>query len=110
VLNLPFRPELTGAEIQTRGEVRYCRPGVGLGVEFVGIADSAVRAILAEIESPAAPNLQAPGQRGNANPFTAGPESKNRFRNGKLLTFFNVGNRSFDEHSHALHFFLYCCA
>ena len=51
VLNLRFRLELTGAEVQTRGEVRYCLPGVGVGVEFIGIPDSATRAILAEIES-----------------------------------------------------------
>lgn len=53
VLNLRFRLELTGAEVQTRGEVRYCLPGVGVGVgvEFIRMPDSAVRAILAEIES-----------------------------------------------------------
>jgi hypothetical protein len=51
VLDLRFRLEFTGAEIQTRGEVRYCLPGVGVGVEFIGIPESAIRAILAEIES-----------------------------------------------------------
>jgi hypothetical protein len=51
VLNLRFRLELTGAEVQTRGEVRYCLPGVGAGVEFIRMPDSAIRAILAEIES-----------------------------------------------------------
>ncbi len=30
-LNLRFHLELTGAEVQTRGEVRYCLPGVGVG-------------------------------------------------------------------------------
>lgn len=49
VLDLRFRLEFTGAEVQTRGEVRYCLPGVG--VEFIGIPESAIRAILAEIES-----------------------------------------------------------
>jgi PilZ domain len=51
VLDVRFRLERTGAEIQTRGEVRYCLPGVGVGVEFIGIPDSAIRAILAEIQS-----------------------------------------------------------
>ncbi|MGA7852713.1 MAG: PilZ domain-containing protein [Candidatus Acidiferrales bacterium] len=51
VLDLRFRLEYTGAEVQTRGEVRYCLPGVGVGVEFIGIPESALRAILAEIRS-----------------------------------------------------------
>jgi hypothetical protein len=37
VLNLRFRLCLTGAEIQTRCEVRYCEPGIGVGVEFFGL-------------------------------------------------------------------------
>jgi hypothetical protein len=51
VLDLRFRLEYTGAEVQTRGEVRYCLPGAGVGVEFIGIPESALRAILAEIRS-----------------------------------------------------------
>jgi PilZ domain len=51
VLDLRFRLENTGADVQTRGEVRYCVPGVGVGVEFVGAADTVTNAILAEIES-----------------------------------------------------------
>ncbi len=51
VLDLRFRLEYTGAEVQTRGEVRYCLPGVGVGVEFIGIPESALRAILQEIRS-----------------------------------------------------------
>ena len=50
VLNLWFRLELTGREVRTRAEVRYCVPGVGVGVEFVGIQTQAVSAILAEIK------------------------------------------------------------
>ncbi len=34
VLNLRFRLALTGAEIRARCEVRYCLPGIGVGVEF----------------------------------------------------------------------------
>jgi PilZ domain len=50
VLNLRFRLTLTGAEIQTRCEVRYCLPGVGVGVEFVGISPKSVREIERETE------------------------------------------------------------
>jgi PilZ domain len=65
VLNLRFRLELTGAEVRTRGEVRYCLPGVGIGVEFIGIPDSATRAILAEIES--ADRVKAANSRATRN-------------------------------------------
>jgi len=50
VLNLRFRLALTGAEIRTRCEVRYCLPGVGVGVEFIGISPEAVRDIEHEIK------------------------------------------------------------
>jgi hypothetical protein len=50
VLILKFRLTFTGAEIRTRGEVRYCLSGVGVGVEFVGISPQAVRKIKKEIE------------------------------------------------------------
>jgi hypothetical protein len=50
VLNLQFRLDLTGAEIHTRGEVRYFLPGVGVGVEFVDISQQAIRTIEREIK------------------------------------------------------------
>jgi hypothetical protein len=50
VLNLKFRLALSRVEIQTRCEVRYCLPHVGVGVEFVGISPEAVRAIEKEVE------------------------------------------------------------
>jgi hypothetical protein len=50
VLNLSFRLALSGAEIQTRCEVRYRQPGVGVGVEFIGISPDATRQIETEIE------------------------------------------------------------
>ena len=50
VLNLRFRLALTGVEIRTRGEVRYCLPGVGVGVEFVGLSREAVRQIEKEVK------------------------------------------------------------
>ena len=49
VLNVRFRLGQTGAEINTRAEVRYCLPGVGVGIEFVDISEEAVRAIEDEI-------------------------------------------------------------
>jgi PilZ domain len=45
VLNVSFRLALSGVEIRTRAEVRYCLPGVGVGVEFVEISSQAARAI-----------------------------------------------------------------
>lgn len=50
VLNLRFRLALSGAEIRTRCEVRYCLPGVGVGVEFIGISPEAVRQIEQEVK------------------------------------------------------------
>ena len=55
VLNLRFRLALTGAEINTRCEVRYCLPGVGVGVEFIGISAEAVRKIEREVQLCGAP-------------------------------------------------------
>ncbi len=50
VLILKFRLALSGAQITTRCEVRYCLPGVGVGVEFIGIGPEAVRDIENEIK------------------------------------------------------------
>jgi PilZ domain-containing protein len=49
VLNLRFRLALSGAEIEARGEVRYCLKGVGVGVEFIALPLEAARAIEQEI-------------------------------------------------------------
>jgi hypothetical protein len=49
VLNLSFRLALSGAQIRTRCEVRYCQPGIGVGVEFIGITPEATRQIETEI-------------------------------------------------------------
>lgn len=49
VLNLRFRLALTNAEVRTRCEVRYCLPGVGVGVEFAGISQEASQAIAREL-------------------------------------------------------------
>jgi hypothetical protein len=50
VLNLRFRLAISEVEIRTRSEVRYCLPGVGVGVEFVGISPDAVRKIEREVQ------------------------------------------------------------
>ena len=50
VMNLKFLLSLSGVEIQTRCEVRYCLKGVGIGVEFVGISPDALEEIEREIE------------------------------------------------------------
>ncbi len=50
VLNLQFRMAVTNAVVQTRCEVRYCLPGVGVGVEFIGIAPEAKKDIERELK------------------------------------------------------------
>lgn len=50
VLNLHFCLDLSGVEVQARGEVRYCIPSVGIGVEFIAMEPKAIRAIEKEIE------------------------------------------------------------
>jgi hypothetical protein len=49
VVNLRFRLTRSDVEVQTRCEVRYCLPGVGIGVEFIGLEIEAVRAIEEEL-------------------------------------------------------------
>jgi hypothetical protein len=51
IVILRFRLTRSNLEVQTRGEVRYCLPGIGIGVEFVGIGLEAVRAIEKEIRA-----------------------------------------------------------
>jgi hypothetical protein len=49
VVNLRFRLTRSNVEVQTRAEVRYCLPGIGIGVEFVGLGAESVRAIEKEL-------------------------------------------------------------
>ena len=49
VVNLRFCLTHSNLKVQTRGEVRYCLPGIGVGVEFVGLGAEAVRAIEQEL-------------------------------------------------------------
>ena len=49
IVNLRFRLSPSSVEVRTRGEVRYCLPGIGIGVEFVGMPPEIVRAIEREL-------------------------------------------------------------
>jgi hypothetical protein len=49
VLNLKFRLAVTGVEVRTRCEVRYCHPGIGIGVEFIGLSPEATGDIQREL-------------------------------------------------------------
>lgn len=48
-LKLSFRLSRSNHRVETRCEVRYCVPGLGVGVEFIGIAPTDQRAIGDEI-------------------------------------------------------------
>jgi hypothetical protein len=50
VLKLRFRLTRSCVEIFARGEVRYCLPGVGIGVQFLELASEAARAIEKEVQ------------------------------------------------------------
>jgi len=51
IVNLRFRLTQSNFEVQTRGEVRYCLPGIGIGVEFVGLGAEASQAIEKEVSA-----------------------------------------------------------
>ena len=50
VLKMAFRLTRVDVKICVRGEVRYCMPGVGVGVEFLELSKDAQAAIEKEIE------------------------------------------------------------
>jgi hypothetical protein len=50
LLTLRFDLLRTGVIVQAVGEVRYCLPGVGVGVQFVELAPSSRAAIEKELE------------------------------------------------------------
>lgn len=49
VMKLRFRLNRSGVEVHARAEVRYCLPGVGIGVEFIGLELEYVQAIEEEV-------------------------------------------------------------
>ena len=50
VLTVKFGLGLSGEEIEARTEVRYCSPGIGVGVEFTDISPESAAAIQREID------------------------------------------------------------
>jgi len=59
VLNLNFRLAASGVEVRTRCEVRYCHPGIGIGVEFIGLSPEAAGAIERELTLSLQPSPRA---------------------------------------------------
>ena len=51
IISLRFRLTRSKVEVQTRAEVRYCLPGIGIGVEFVGLGSESVHAIEKELKA-----------------------------------------------------------
>jgi hypothetical protein len=51
VLKLEFRLARSGHAVQTRAEVRFCLPGVGIGIEFIQLRPEHARAIEKEISA-----------------------------------------------------------
>lgn len=49
VVKISFRLSRTRKLVEVRGEVRYCLPGVGIGVEYLDLSASARNAIAAEL-------------------------------------------------------------
>jgi len=80
VLNLQFRMAATNAVVETRGEVRYCLPGVGVGVEFIGIAPEAKKEIERELELARNGGLSGGGMRREATNRAAQPRRARRRR------------------------------
>jgi hypothetical protein len=51
VMKIEFWLSRSGRQINTRAEVRYCLPGVGIGIEFIDISDEDRQAIETEIDT-----------------------------------------------------------
>lgn len=49
IMKLRFRLSRSRMEVHARAEVRYCLPGVGIGVEFIALEPQYVHAIEEEI-------------------------------------------------------------
>ena len=58
VLKISFRLGRSGVPVQTRAEVRYCLPGVGVGVEFLDLSDESRRSIALEMVARGETTLQ----------------------------------------------------
>ena len=53
VLKVHFHLSRSNHPVDVRCEVRYCLPGVGVGLEFIGITAQDEKAIMKELEPPA---------------------------------------------------------
>jgi PilZ domain len=62
ILSLKFRLAVTGVEVRASFEVRYCLPGAGIGVEFIGLSPEATRDIERELSLIAVENTVRLGQ------------------------------------------------
>lgn len=51
IVRLRFRLTRSNIEVQTRGEVRYCLRGIGIGVEFLGLDSKSAQAIAKELRA-----------------------------------------------------------
>ena len=51
VLHLRFQLAITGKTVEAFGKVRYCLPGVGVGVEFVELSSEARETISSELRT-----------------------------------------------------------
>lgn len=60
VMKVRFRLTKSGTEVKTRAEVRYCLPGVGIGVMFLELSPEAKRAIEGEMALPEVPESLEP--------------------------------------------------
>jgi hypothetical protein len=52
ILKVSFRLAKSNYPINVRCEVRYCLPGVGVGVEFIGMSNEDQKAIAKETHTP----------------------------------------------------------
>ena len=50
MLKVSFSLVRTNFEVKARAEVRFCQPGVGIGVEFVEISEEARKALEEELQ------------------------------------------------------------
>jgi hypothetical protein len=71
VLNVRFRLAVTGLEVCTRCEVRYYLPGIGIGVEFIGLSPEATK----DIENELALSGEA-SPRGEKSPLRSRPRRR----------------------------------
>ena len=55
ILRISFILPRTNAQVHARSEVRYCLPGVGVGVEFINLDDEHVKSIERELSTHALP-------------------------------------------------------